>query len=139
MKYRSPRMRKPDPLLLLALIVGLGVVVTTAAQAAGPGEQRAARADSLYAVGTHLLLDPRTGLAERIAPLWVNNLLERPALRQLIETRGGVGRPFGVRGPELTLSLRPAPVSTAAKNADSAGGAVPEWRPDLYINLTRHW
>lgn len=138
MRYRSHRMRKPDPLLLLALIVGLGVVVTTAAQAAGP-EERAVRAEGLYAAGTRLMLDPRKGLAERIAPHWLNNLLERPAVRQLIEKRGGAGRPFGAKGPEFVLSLRPVLKVSAEEGGDHGIGGIPERRPDLYIGLSSHW
>lgn len=138
MKYRSHRMRKPDPLMLLALIVGLGVVVTTAAQAAGP-EERAAQVDGIYAAGTRLVLDSHKGLAERIAPHWLNNLLERPALRELIEKRGGAGRPFGAKGPEFTLSLRPTLKLSAEGSGDSGIGGVPERRPDLYISLTSRW
>lgn len=138
MKYRSHRMRKPDPLMLLALIVGLGVLVTTAAQAAGPGDL-AVRPTALYAAGFQPVLDPHKGLAERIAPHWLNNLLERPALRQLIERRGGTGRLFGVKGPEFALSLRPTLNLSAEASGDSGIGRTPEQHPDLYISLTSRW
>lgn len=136
MKYRGHRMRKPDPLLLLALIVGLGVVVTTAAQAAGPGE-RVVRAEDRHIAGS--MLDARKGLAERIAPHWLNSLFERSTLRHLIETRGGVGQPFGAKGPEFTLSLHSAPQWSAEGSGDAGAVSVSDRYPDLYIGLTSRW
>jgi hypothetical protein len=134
MNYRT---RKPDPLLLLALVVGLGVVLTTAAQAE-PVES--AEADRFHEARARLALSPVRGLAERLEMHWLNNALERPAAGRLLAHKPlEVGRPFGADGPALTLSWRPRIAGTARAAGDSGIGAVSAKRPDVYISLRRSW
>lgn len=131
------RIRKPDPLLLLALVVGLGVVVTTAAQAAPPDVSQEVQ---LQEAGAQLALRPVKGLAERLEMNWLNSALERPAVNQLLSRKPlGVGKPFGEQGPELNMSWRPRVAGTARAAGDSGIGAATSDRPDIYISLRRSW
>lgn len=137
MKIRSYHLRKPDPLLLLALVVGLGVVVTTTAQA---GPVSAESQSDLQEAGASLALKPVQGLAERLDIHWLNTTLESPGIRQLlVKKRLGMGKPFGSKGPELNMSWRPKMRSTAAVAGDSGIGAVSVDRPDIYLSLRRSW
>lgn len=134
MKYRT---RKPDPLLLLALAVGLGVVITTAAQAE-PFETQAS--DRFNEAGARLALSPVKGLAERLEMHWLNDALDRPAAGRLLAHKPvGVGRPFGAEGPELNLIWRPRIPATARTAGDSGIGAVSVQRPVIYFSLRRSW
>lgn len=139
MKTRNHyRLRKPDPLVLLALLVGLGVVVTTTAQAGSASELEPA--SNLQEAGAQLVLHPVRGLAERLNMHWLNNTLEHPEVSQLlVKRRMGMGRPFGEKGPELNMSLRPKMRATAAISGDSGIGALSSDRPDIYFSLRRSW
>lgn len=131
------RIRKPDPLLLLALAVGLGVVLTTTVQAAPPDMPRE---NQLQVAGTQWALRPVKGLAERLDMHWLNTALDRPAVNRLLSRQPlGVGKPFGGDGPELSMSLRPRIAATARMAGDSGIGAAPSERPDIYISLRRSW
>ncbi|MBU1190371.1 MAG: hypothetical protein KKA36_01540 [Gammaproteobacteria bacterium] len=134
MKNRNYHIRKPDPLLLLALVVGFGVVVTTTAQAADPAMS------NLKEAGAQLAIKPVQGLAERLDIRWLNTTLENNGVRQLLmKKRLGMGKPFGAKGPELNMSWRPRMRSTAAAAGDSGIGAVAADRPDVYFSLRRSW
>lgn len=131
------RIRKPDPLLLLALAVGLGVVVTTAAQAEPP---ETAQSDRFHAAGVRLALTPVRGLAERLDMHWLNTALKRPAAEQLLAREPlGVGKPFGEHGPELSMSWRPRIAASAQAAGDSGIGAASAVRPAVYFSLRRSW
>lgn len=138
MKTRHNRLRKPDPLILLALLVGLGVVLTTTAQAGSADGLDQSR--NLQEAGARLALKPVQGLAERLEINWLNTTLESPGIRQLlIKKRLGMGKPFGTKGPELNMSWRPKMRATAALAGDSGIGAVAVDRPDIYFSLRRSW
>lgn len=135
---RHNRIRKPDPLLLLALLVGLGVVLTTTAQAGSAFSIDPSR--DLQEAGARLALKPVQGLAGRLEINWLNATLESPGIRQLlIKKRLGMGKPFGAKGPELNISWRPKMPATAALAGDSGIGAVTADRPDIYFSLRRSW
>ncbi len=138
MKTRIYHLRKPDPLLLLALVVGLGVLVTTTAQAAGFAGTESP--DNLKEAGAQLALKPVQGLAERLEIRWLNTTLENAGIRQLLlKKRLGLGKPFGAKGPELKMSWRPKVRSLASEAGDSGVGAVSADRPDIYFSLSRRW
>lgn len=138
MRTRTRHLRKPDPLMLLAVLVGLGVVVTTAVQAETSGEQE--RIGPLREAGARLALKPIKGLAERLDMLWLNTALDRPATYQLLKQRGvGIGKPFGHKGPELSLSWRPKMRSIDAAGDDFWIGAASAARPDIFVGLRRSW
>lgn len=131
------RIRKPDPLLLLALAVGLGVVVTTAAQADPP---EFTQGDTLQEARAQLALRPMKGLAERLEMHWLNSALDRPAVNRLLSRQPlGMGKPFGRQGPELNMSWRPRIAVTAHEAGDAGIGAADPDRPDIFINLHRSW
>ncbi|MFP5507290.1 MAG: hypothetical protein ACLGH6_13925 [Gammaproteobacteria bacterium] len=130
------RIRKPDPLLLLALAVGLGVVVTTAAQAAPPE----AGGDQAQEARAQLALQPVKNLADRLEMHWLNSTLDRPAVNHLLSRRPlGIGKPFGKQGPELNMSWRPRIATTARVAGDAGIGAAAADRPDIYFSLRRSW
>lgn len=134
MKTRNYLTRKLDPLLLLALVVGLGVVVTTTAQAADT------TMSNLKEAGAQLAIKPVQGLAERLDIRWLNTTLENNGVRQLLmKQRLGMGNPFGAKGPELNMSWRQKVSSTAAAAGDSGIGAVAVDRPNIYFSLQRSW
>lgn len=139
MKTRNyHRLRKPDPLILLALLVGLGVVVTTTAQAESGVVMEPA--GSLQEARAQLAFHPVKGLAERLNIHWLNNALDRPVVSQLlVKRRMGMGKPFGEKGPQLNMSLRPQMRATAMESGDSGIGALSSDRPDIYFSLRRSW
>ena len=138
MKTRNLRIRRPDPLILLAVLVGLGVVLTTSVQAGTV--QGLEQPDELREAGTRLALHPVKGLAERLDLHWLNSTLERPAVnRALKHRRLGMGMPFGRKGPELNLSWRPKLRTLAPASGDSGIGAASVERPTVYFSLRRSW
>lgn len=131
------RIRKPDPLLLLALAVGLGVVVTTAVHA-DPLETDASY--QLQEAGARLALSPIKGLAQRLEMYWLNTALDSPAAGRILTHRPlDVGRPFGEDGPELSLSWRPRIGGSARLAGDKGIGDVGAARPEIYLSLRRSW
>ncbi len=135
MRFRNSRIRKPDPLFLLALLVGLGVVVTTTAQAENVDIETAAED-----AGAWLALRPATGLSKKLDLHWLNNALERSEIKQLVgKKQVEVAKPFGEKGPVLGMSVRPNVNKSAARAGDSGIGAISEDRPDLYFSLNRRW
>lgn len=140
MKYRNYRTWKPDPLLALAVLVGIGVVVTTTVQAESNTLSRADSLAKLQGQGARLALHPVKGLADNLELNWLNNALERPAVQQLLnENQMELARPFGSKGPQLNFSLRPDVAEQAKLSGDSGIGAADNDRPDLYFSLRRSW
>lgn len=138
MKTRNFRLRRPDPLVLLALLVGLGVVVTTTVQAEPASGTEPP--SNLQEAGTQLALHPVRGLAERLDIRWLNTTLERPEVGQLlVKRRLGIGKPFGDKGPELKMSWRPRVRTAVAASGDSGIGAFSSGRPTIYFSLHRSW
>lgn len=139
MKHRNSRIRKPDPLLLLALLVVLGVVVTTTAHAestTGAVEP----AGTLQDAGAWLVLNPVKNLAERLDLHWLSATLERPAIGELLtKMRSGLGKPFGEKGPEFNMSWRPQLNAPAELGGDSGGADLSTEHPGIYFSLRRSW
>ncbi|MFN2309325.1 MAG: hypothetical protein ABR553_06255 [Gammaproteobacteria bacterium] len=135
------RIRKLDPLLLLALAVGLGVVVTTTVQAESPANppEGTAAGQSQVTVA-RWALRPVRGLAERLEMHWLNRTLERAAVEQLLSHEPlAIAKPLGAKGPELSLGWRPRLGDAAAQAGDSGIGTLSSERPDIYIGLRRRW
>lgn len=139
MKYRNYRIRKPDPLLALAIVVGIGVVVTTTAQAESMSPHARSMA-KLQETSARLALQPMKGLADNLEIHWLNSALDRPAVQQLVlDNQMELAKPFGRKGPQLGLSLRPDLSVGAYGSGDSGIGLTEEDRPDFYFTLSRSW
>ena len=139
MKIRRQRLRRPDPLVVLALLVGLGVVLTTSVQA-GTGAQELERPDPRHAVSAGFALHPAKAFAQRLDLHWLSNALERPGVDQLLKSqRLDMGKPFGRNGPELNLSWRPWVPTLTSSGSEFGAVAVPTDRPELYFSLRRSW
>lgn len=139
MKYRN-RTWRPDPLLALAVLVGIGVVVTTTVQAESNTLSRADSLTKLQAQSARLALHPVKGLADSLELNWLNSALERPAVQQLVnDNRMELAKPFGSKGPQLGFSVRPDIAEEAKLSGDSGVGTWENDRPDLYFSLRRSW
>ncbi len=134
------RFRRPDPLLLLALAVGLGVVLTTSVQAAGPVASMPARA-ALEAQGARAALVPVQRLAGRLELHWLEKPLDAAAVNELLEDQQLTLVPAGRRRLGMSLSWREAEAARRALD-DTArlgtGGPNPN-RAGLYLNIGRRW
>ncbi|WJW75903.1 hypothetical protein QVG61_02095 [Thiohalobacter sp. IOR34] len=137
---RHHHFRRLDPLLLLAVLVGVGVVLTTSVHAAAPGDAETEQA--LRLGGARLALQPVQGLAEQLDIQWLNQAVTRPELERLV--RGGqldLGQPFGRKGVQMGLSWsEPAEVRRQRRVLDAVGtGAIPEQASGLYFSISRRW
>lgn len=139
MKIRKQRLRRPDPLVVLALLVGLGVVVTTGVQAAtGAGELE--RPDTHPAPSTGFAVHPAKAFAQRLDLHWLSDALKRSGVDLLLTTqRLDMGRPFGRNGPELDLSWRPGVSTPASSGSEFGTGAVSTDQAEIYFTLRRSW
>ena len=138
MKIRRQRLRRPDPLVVLALLVGLGVVLTTSVQA-GTGAQELERPDSSSAASAGFALHPARAFAQRLDLHWLSDALRRSSVELLLTSqRLDMGKPFGRNGPELNLSWRPW-IPAPASSGGEFGAGVPTDRPELYFSLRRSW
>jgi len=138
---KSKRYRKPDLMVILACSVALGVVLSSMAQAAEPGDKQAhgpvaklqqfgveiISGDWLHAIGG---LDLATRLKNWKPKIEVDNGGE--GLR--------VSHPFGDHGPALKFSTSiPKQVKRSLRaGGDSQIGSLND-NPDAYLFLQRRW
>lgn len=139
MKIRRQRLRRPDPLVVLALLVGLGVVVTTGVQAATSAEELK-RPDSLPAASAGFAGHPAKAFARRLDLHWLSNALKRSGVDLLLTSqRLDMGKPFGHNGPELDLSWSPGLPAPTLNDSEFGVGAVSTDQPEIYFTLRRSW
>jgi len=139
MKIRRQRLRRPDPLVVLALLVGLGVVLTTSVQAA-TGAEELERADAQPAASAGFAVHPAKAFAQRLDLHWLSDALKRSGVELLLASqRLDMGQPFGHNGPELDLSWRPGVSTPTASGSEFGVGAVSTDQPEIYFTLRRSW
>lgn len=129
MTLKSTHYRKPDLLVLLTFFVGFGMLATSLVQAAEPLDIRTngkARAE-------------RSGSGDRLHAVWRTDLAGKLKnwKPKISVDEGGKGlqlaRPFGVRGPALSVQ-KTAPGGTASRLRNSSGGNL-----GGYLFLEKRW
>ncbi|WP_297527723.1 hypothetical protein [Thiohalobacter sp.] len=134
------RFRRPDPMLLLAVAVGLGVVLTTGVQAAEPFASMPARA-ALEAQGARMALAPVHRLADRLELRWLEKPLDAAPVNELLEDQQLTLVPARQRRLGMSLSWREAEATRRALD-DTAllgTGGPGKARVGLYLNIGRRW
>lgn len=136
-RNRTTRYRKPDPIVLLAFFVGLGVLLTSVVQAAEPAQPGAISQRS----SNH-----KARSEQWLPSLWGLDLAARlkdwkPKIA-VEECEDGLklSRPFGTRGPVLQFSTSVPEHATSSLRAggDSLVG-VKDDTPDAYLFLEKRW
>lgn len=114
------RYRKPDPLLVLAVLVGLGVLATTTARA-DPAFSRPA----VRGAGYHTIVPS----------------FARGAYRELVQDGVMNVAELGAKGPKVGLALRP-PRSlrrALAAGGDRGTGRVDNRGTTIYVTFGTRW
>lgn len=134
------RFRRPDPMLLLAVAVGLGVVLTTGVQAAEPVAPMPARA-ALEAQGARVALAPVQRLADRLELRWLEKPLDAGPVSELLENQQLTLVPASQRRLGMSLSWREAEATRRAfdDTASLGTGGLGQDRAGLYLNIGRRW
>lgn len=129
--------RRLDPLLVLACIVGLGVLVTTSVQAA----------DDQATAATHqseatFALKPVAALMDGLDLHWVERAVESPAVGAFFSDEGldlSNRRNAQDMGVSLSWQARQDESRQAAEMKEWGTGHVEAERPGLYLSINRRW
>ncbi len=133
---KTMRYHKPDPLLLLAFFVGIGVLATSVVQAAEP----------LNVMADNQIEQEKS--ADWLQSFWNLDLSRKiknwkPMISVEPSGADGLGlvRPFGTRGPELrVLNSLPKNVQRNLRaGGDNRVGAFGGEKPDAYLFLEKRW
>jgi hypothetical protein len=134
---RKPPYRRVDPLLVLACIVGLGVLVTTSVQAADDqGSAVLHQSEATFA------LKPVAALVNGLDLQWVERAVEHPAVGAFFSDEGldlNDRRNQQDMGVSLSWQARQDDSRQAAEMKDWGTGHVEADQPGVYLSINRRW
>lgn len=128
------RYLKLDPFVLLAVLVGLGVLITSSVQAQEPLDTPPA-----HTSGAKGVWQPVQQVLERLDFAWAEEALQRPAVAAFMSEQGlALNQASGDRDVRLGLSWQLEEHPQAVEALQNDGLTAPS-QAGLWLRLQRRW